>query len=178
MDNLEDQRQAKIKRNQDRLEQLGILYKPPSQHASRAIKAPPNKRRRHQSASLPSRSSTRIASAPVPPSYAEQDEQVDSIPRRKFKQKNGTLHVKEDDETEVLPKKHIDTIRAGWTSWKPLGLPPTQNEDSNFHFPDHPTFTPNVSPEEMLREGCFGGSYFRPLSSRKLGTTIIDDCCV
>ena len=27
----------------------------------------------------------------------------------------------------------------------------------------------------MIREGCFGGSYFRPLCSRELGITIADD---
>ena len=27
----------------------------------------------------------------------------------------------------------------------------------------------------MLREGCFGGSYWRPLHSRRLGTSVVDD---
>lgn len=43
------------------------------------------------------------------------------------------------------------------------------------HFSSHPTFLPNKSPEEMVREGCFGGSYSRPLKSSKLSIAIEND---
>lgn len=33
------------------------------------------------------------------------------------------------------------------------------------NFPDHPEFTPNISPAEMFRLGVFGGTYFRPIYS-------------
>ena len=43
------------------------------------------------------------------------------------------------------------------------------------HFSSHPTFLPNKSPEEMVREGCFGVSCFRPLKSSKLSIAIEND---
>lgn len=33
-------------------------------------------------------------------------------------------------------------------------------------FQDHPEFTPNLSPEQIFRRGSFGGTYFRPITSR------------
>jgi hypothetical protein len=58
-----------------------------------------------------------------------------------------------------------------------VGKLPRRNRRANavFHFEDEESFTPNKSPEEMLREGVFGGSYFRPLRSRKLGIVIEGD---
>jgi len=38
-----------------------------------------------------------------------------------------------------------------------------------FHFADAPTFHPTVSPEEVLRAGAFGGTYFRPITSGVTG---------
>jgi hypothetical protein len=32
-------------------------------------------------------------------------------------------------------------------------------------FKDFPTFTPNVNPEQMIKLGVFGGTYFRPIHS-------------
>ena len=34
------------------------------------------------------------------------------------------------------------------------------------HFPDHPEFTPNLTPRDIFQLGSFGGSYFRPILSR------------
>jgi hypothetical protein len=46
------------------------------------------------------------------------------------------------------------------------GAAPTRSPSSGrFSFPDVPAFTPNRSPEEVLRAGAFGGSYFRPIAS-------------
>ena len=38
-------------------------------------------------------------------------------------------------------------------------------------FKDFPQFTPNVSPKDVLREGSFGGTYFRPIKSSVTGNT-------
>ena len=38
-------------------------------------------------------------------------------------------------------------------------------------FKDFPQFTPNVTPKDVLREGSFGGTYFRPIKSAVTGTT-------
>ena len=32
-------------------------------------------------------------------------------------------------------------------------------------FPDHPEFRPNLSPQQVLEMGSFGGTYFRPIYS-------------
>mmetsp|Transcript_40068 Transcript_40068/g.125429 ORF Transcript_40068/g.125429 Transcript_40068/m.125429 type:complete len:315 (-) Transcript_40068:940-1884(-) len=41
-----------------------------------------------------------------------------------------------------------------------------------FKFPDHPEFRPNLSPEEVLRMGSFGGTYFRSIDSAVVGRRI------
>ena len=193
MDDIEATRRANIQRNTQHLGELGILLKP-SQTRPRSghlsSKPPPSKRRKVEPLQ-PSRSSARIASTPTRPTYNE-DEKDDA---RELQSKKGTKKavIKRSKENSTIaevkdtaavaaaataariPPKDIKTLRAGWTSWSPTAPPPTRDEESTFHFPDQPTFTPNKSPEEMLREGCFGGSYFRPLYSRALGTTITDD---
>ena len=37
---------------------------------------------------------------------------------------------------------------------------PTRDEDGNLFFEDEPSFTPNMTPEEILRAGSFGGTAF------------------
>ncbi|XP_072532783.1 uncharacterized protein [Salminus brasiliensis] len=40
-----------------------------------------------------------------------------------------------------------------------------RNKKGQLVFEDHPEFRPNMSPEEVLRAGSFGGTYFRPIYS-------------
>ncbi|GAB0491518.1 hypothetical protein MMPV_002772 [Pyropia vietnamensis] len=48
--------------------------------------------------------------------------------------------------------------------------PPTRDADTGeFVFEDEPTFRPRLSPEEVLRAGSFGGTYFRPIRSGVTG---------
>eukprot|EP01134_Creolimax_fragrantissima_P002024 CFRG2024T1 len=42
---------------------------------------------------------------------------------------------------------------------------PIRAANGQLNFNDHPEFTPNMTPEEVLRAGSFGGSYFRPINS-------------
>ena len=178
MEDIETQRQENIKRNKDELRKLGILYTP-SVKVNGLNKAANAKKRKFDQPTLPaSRSSARIASAPSRPSYNKDERDYASLPRKKGRQivtKNSKRNEVKQEEVAEIPAKDIDTIRAGWTSWKATAPTPIRDEDSTFHFQDEPTFTPNKSPEEMIREGCFGGSYWRPLYSRRLGTTIVDD---
>lgn len=179
MNDIESQREENIKRNQDHLRQLGI-YLTPSAGSRHVAKGPlPKKRKLQQSPLAPSRSSARIASTPVRPSYiSENDDDTASRTRKKGPRgapKKTTIPVIKKEATAIVPTKDIESICAGWIAWEPTASLPTRDQESNFHFPDQPSFTPNKSPEEMLREGCFGGSYFRPLTSRRLGTTIVDD---
>jgi hypothetical protein len=43
-----------------------------------------------------------------------------------------------------------------------------------FHFKGFPGFTPNLSPEEVLRLGSFGGYYFRAIASGVTGRVHVD----
>ena len=182
MDDLESQRQANIKRNRAHLDELGILYKAPVHGAVKPSARPPPAKRRKLDPLPPSRVSARIASVPQRPVYVEDDERenVRSVGKKssKAKAKQISSAVVPDEQPLVaqLPGKDIETIRAGWTSWIATASAPSRDEDTaSFHFADYPVFTPNKSPEEMLREGCFGGSYFRSLYSRRLATTIEED---
>ena len=40
---------------------------------------------------------------------------------------------------------------------------PTREATGKLHFADHPEFTPNMTPKEVLRAGSFGGGYYRPI---------------
>jgi hypothetical protein len=42
---------------------------------------------------------------------------------------------------------------------------PTRAANGDVIFVDHKDFRPNTSPEEVLRAGAFGGTYFRPITS-------------
>ncbi|GAA5931430.1 hypothetical protein JCM1841_001665 [Sporobolomyces salmonicolor] len=47
---------------------------------------------------------------------------------------------------------------------------PTRDPLTNeFTFADFPRFKPNLSPEEVIRQGSFDGGYFRPVKSKKTG---------
>lgn len=178
MEDIETQRQENIKRNKDELRKLGILYTPPIRVNGSNKRANAKKRKFEQPTLPAARSSARIASAPSRPSYNEDERDYASRPRKKGRQtlaKNSRRNEVKQEEIAEIPAKDIDSIRAGWMSWKATAPPPNRDEESTFHFQDEPSFTPNKSPEEMMREGCFGGSYWRPLYSRRLGTTIADD---
>ena len=179
MNDIESQREENIKRNQEQLRQLGIFLTPAAS-SHHVPKGPPPKKPKLQHPLASTRSSARIASTPFKKnSYVSSDEDEDT--RRPPKKGSGAMPKKtkalviKQEEVATVPAKDIESIRAGWTAWETTASPPTRDQQSTFHFEDQPSFTPNKSPEEMLREGSFGGSYFRPLRSRRLDTTIVDD---
>lgn len=52
---------------------------------------------------------------------------------------------------------------------------PTRHPKKNYLvFPDRPEFTPNLTPEQILRAGAFGGTYFRTISSRVTKKRYVD----
>jgi len=67
---------------------------------------------------------------------------------------------------EPTPDK-VPFTTNGW-KWKPTGPLPTRDPDGTLRFEDFPDFTPNKTPEEIIREGAFGGGYFWPFRSQKL----------
>lgn len=181
MSEYEARRQAKIQKNQALLAELKLESALPKQTRKTDNGHRPTKKRKLQE-TAPSRTSARIAAAPVKPSY-DDDVDIKPVPlprsapkKQRTSNKPGQLGSRMAEDTEpLIPARNIDEIRAGWTSWMPTATPPTRDDDRVFHFADYPDFTPNKSPEEVLREGAFGGSYYRPLRSRKLGTTISGD---
>jgi hypothetical protein len=182
MNDYEARRLEKIKKNQALLAELDIKPVISKQRRDADGKPPTKKRKVLQEKTAPSRISARIASAPLRPSYHD-DVEIKSVSLPRSATKKGALKRSkqasassvEGDTEPLIPTKNVDEIRAGWTAWEPTATPPTRDEDRVFHFEDYLDFTPNKSPEEMLREGSFGGSYFRPLTSHKLGIIVQDD---
>ena len=189
MTDYEVQRLEYLREKQELLARLNLN----SEHIAKKVKSDPDtkqptKKRRLNTEinSTPVRCSARIASAETKPSYADDGEKYNYIepkPRSKKSRVPAIKRTTSDIANEVLennlspliPSKNIDEIRAGWTAWTSTAPPPNRDDDGTFHFPDWPTFIPNKSPEEIIREGSFGGSYWRPLRSQKLGIIVADD---
>ena len=136
------------------------------------------KKRRLSFESKPTRVSSRLAASSSRPSYTEPADQKFKLVERRVSKKSQKSTDKDEieaDESSIVPATNAEDIRAGWTKWKSTAPQPERDENGTIHFNDFPLFTPNKTPEEMIREGCFGGSYFRKLRSRKLGIFIEDD---
>jgi len=82
----------------------------------------------------------------------------------------------DQDQDASVSHPSVQIIVAGWTAWKPSTAPPRRNPATNaFEFDDYPDFRPNKSPAEVLREGAFGGGYYRPITSQSLGVEVSGD---
>ncbi|KAL8743413.1 MAG: hypothetical protein Q9190_004229 [Brigantiaea leucoxantha] len=176
MNDLEEQRQQNIKRNQERLKELGV-YRSSFSTASAPTRTG-SKPKIVRKVKPASRSSARIASAISKPTYNEDANSASERIRRTSRKasKERVENIKDEEPVQRgISGLDVEDVVASWTKWSVVAAPPFRDEDSTFHFETHPSFTPNKSPEEMLREGCFGGSYFRPLFSKHLGLTIADD---
>ncbi|KAL8807978.1 MAG: hypothetical protein Q9223_003926 [Gallowayella weberi] len=177
LDTLEIQRRQNIQRNQDHLRKLGIYQKP---ETLRNEREKPAAKRRKLSPPQPSRASARIASATVAPVYNDDEAESQRVKQQKSASSTTRKKVKSSESIGTttaieLPVDKVESLRQNWTTWSSSADAPYRDENSAFHFDSHPDFTPNKSPEEMLREGCFGGSYFRPLFSKRLGIIVSDD---
>lgn len=79
------------------------------------------------------------------------------IPKKmkKVKQESGRSNAEDDDVAalvnEMLQKPCIDPVK--------------RNKNGTLCFKDHPEFTPNLAPYQVLQLGAFGGTYFRPIKS-------------
>jgi hypothetical protein len=177
MSDYETRRAQKIAQNQALLKKLQLDHagatlkrespKPPSEKSS--------KRRKIASSipQQPSRTSARIASAPTRPIYDEYDSKVEKT--QKISQKQNLSTTPPAKSIPNRTAQNLEEIQTSWSRWEPTAALPTRDENGNFHFGDAQDFLPNKSPAEVLQEGCFGGTYFRPLYSSTLGITISDD---
>ncbi|KAI0377096.1 hypothetical protein F5Y04DRAFT_191164 [Hypomontagnella monticulosa] len=180
----EARRLENIKRNEALVKDLGLqselVVRIEGESKTEDRKPPPAKRRRVQT-SQPTRISARIVNAPTRPNYGE-DVKDDSSSLRPQRRKNQATDPTRNDglapepaSLQPPPSKDIDALMASWSSWTSVAPEPTRDVEGNYHFESHPVFTPNKSPEDIIREGSFGGTYWRPLYSRHLRTTISDD---
>lgn len=178
MSDYESRRLQQIERNNALLRDLGL------EKTSQGLSAPLAKRRKPNTKpslkeEVPTRRSGRIASSAARPLYVEDDE---SKPRQTARSRNVTKSGKTNNArtaspppTPVKPMRNAEELKQQWSSWTSAAPAPERDQDGILHFPDHSIFTPNKTPEEMIREGCFGGSYFRPLYSKTLGIVVEGD---
>ncbi|KAI1758614.1 hypothetical protein GGR53DRAFT_516510 [Hypoxylon sp. FL1150] len=180
----EARRLANIKRNEALVKDLGlqneIVTRSQAEQKPRKSRQSAAKRRKVHSGQ-PTRTSARIATKLV--RYGDDDEDELALPEHKpgksqtaKRKRASTSDLKhEDSSSQPSPSQDLDILTANWTSWKPVAPPPTRDVEGNYHFESHPVFIPNKSPEDIIREGSFGGGYWRPLYSQRLRTTVFDD---
>ncbi|KIW08116.1 uncharacterized protein PV09_01051 [Verruconis gallopava] len=179
MGSYEEARQKQIAKNKALFEELKLQHAGEVLQGSRTHAKTDHsraKRRKLETKSkLPQRSSARLAGAEAKPVYVE-DELISSEGRPMLRQKSKpTVTTAPHVEGPRRSGDEIKRLREQWSMWKPTAELPERDDDGTFHFEDHPDFLPNKSPAEMMREGCFGGTYWRPLYSKALGITVEDD---
>ena len=98
------------------------------------------------------------------------------------KERKGAVRTEKIDYPKNQAEYQERIVKAGKELWKnPASLPvnfpnlviiedkkqplPKRAKNGDLIFADHPEFFPNTSPEEVLRAGAFGGTYFRPIIS-------------
>ncbi|KAI8626104.1 hypothetical protein F5Y19DRAFT_232845 [Xylariaceae sp. FL1651] len=184
MSTYEARRLENIKRNERLVKDLGLqgelVLSPEILPSPAAVSREPASKRRKLHAPQPTRTSARIANAFIKPKYAEDDEsKASSAGHSSRRRKSPVRRTAATESLSLSPKPQpgldLEAWVAGWSTWTPSAPPPTRDDEGTYHFESHPLFTPNKSPEAIIREGSFGGSYWRPLYSRRLGTTISED---
>lgn len=152
------------------------------------MKREPSSKRRKLSTPRPTRASACITNASSKPSYNDDDESDRSFTKCQPRRNRSPLQEKipatrspvvrkssVSPGAELQPHRDIEALKAKWSSWTLSAELPTRDDKGDYHFDSHPLFTPNKSPEAIIREGSFGGSFWRPLYSRHLRTTISGD---
>lgn len=91
------------------------------------------------------------------------DRLIDSISITKESQTHGNSSNSTSSNKKTNVSSSIITIE---TQNMPI---PKKNSNGLYIFPDHPEFKPSLSPMEVMQNGSFGGTYFRPISSKVTG---------
>lgn len=185
MADYESLRLANIQRNKALLQELELDKSIiPNVAATAPSSSSSSKRRRIDSTpTTATRSSSRIASQEVCQTYTEEPDTVSSSRPKTRRTKSSsakpsisrsTSIATDDLESNDISEGSDIDYPSRWT-WTPAAPLPTRLEDGILHFDSHPQFQPNKTPSEILHEGAFGGTYFRPYHSRKLNITVTDD---
>lgn len=177
MADIEEQRLANLRNKEKLLAELNLganNIQPARAQTTRRDKGAVVKKRKVEALYPPTRTSTRLQQS-TRPSYKEEPDSFRGLVENKTNSRRTSKHARVLVEAKLEPAPNVDEIREGWSRWEPRGTLPTRDGLGTFYFDDFPTFTPNRSPEEMIREGSFGGSYWRPLKSRRLGIIVEDD---
>ena len=89
---------------------------------------------------------------------------VANMPKRKERSdvSSGNSPNNESPKSKSSTRASDKIIIAQDMSTHPL---PQRNKHGELQFDDHPEFCPNLTPEEVLRNGSFGGTYFRTITS-------------
>ena len=88
----------------------------------------------------------------------------------------GTRGGGGDAKQNVVTVLVVPGSVPGYTPDKSLYVKPVPKRDADgfLVFKDHPEFTPNLTPAEVLQAGAFGGGYFRTIKSGVTGKTYVD----
>ncbi|KAI8966701.1 hypothetical protein F5Y11DRAFT_439 [Daldinia sp. FL1419] len=184
MTGYEARRLENIKHNEALMKDLGLQSSSISPREEKQKTADQNQspaKRRRLYINSPVRSSARIANAstnkPTDQGTQEDSDSSNSRHRKGRTTKPSRKNVPVSKHSSLEPELDLDfdTLIAKWSSWTLAAPPPTRDVEGNYHFESHPTFTPNKSPEDIIREGSFGGTYWRPYYSQRLRVTIRDD---
>lgn len=192
MEDYEAQRLENLKVKQQLLEQLNLDSAILVNKARAPASTKPRAKKRSFDPSLnshPTRTSSRLASYQKPFYTHSSEADTSSSPNhtgkksksRNIKRTSSRPNTKtktyslSNTPNSTPPTQDTSSICLAWPSWHASAPQPTRDDNGSLHFPSHPAFTPNKSPAEILREGSFGGSYWRPLHSQKLHITIRDD---
>ena len=84
-------------------------------------------------------------------------------------------HVEEQSSSSSISKSKKPLIFTSIEIFKQRETEPTRNADGELIFRDHPSFNPNLTPNEILQSGAFGGTYFRPIHSSVTKKTYGDE---
>ncbi|KAI2612453.1 uncharacterized protein GGS25DRAFT_119724 [Hypoxylon fragiforme] len=172
MSEYEARRLENIKRNEALVKDIGLQNDIKEEKGSK----PSAVKRRKPEASKPTRTSARIANALVNPVYID-NTQDEPNPSKRLKRlpRKSQASAPGSSRPQSSPNQDAKALIANWSLWTPVAGPPARDLQGDYHFDSHPSFTPNKSPEDIIRQGSFGGTYWRPLYSQHLRTTISED---